>query len=88
MGVGGSLQLMPKQYEHPEELSLEQNYQVYFELLKDSGTHVGETYSVPTNYEDSEANPKVWKWVDTKQIAISNRDEDILLRVLVQTEKT
>lgn len=23
MGVGGSLQLMPKQYEHPEELSLE-----------------------------------------------------------------
>lgn len=72
---------------HPTDLSLNTNYQVYFQLKNLDGDVVGDSLSVPTNNEMSVNNPKLFKWVDNKTIAMGNEDEDVILVMTIQTEQ-
>lgn len=83
VGQDGTIYFVPKKMETDEDLDLKKKYVVNFTISNTSGEKIGETMT-STNLDTTD--PKKFEWQDTKTIAIKNKDEDVIVDVVVQTE--
>jgi len=86
VGEGGSLQLMAREYQHPEAMSLNEAYVVHYKLTNDTGNLVGESITDPANNDFSRDDPSKFIWKDQKQIAVNDIETDTVLYFTVMTK--
>jgi len=86
VGEGGSLQLMAREYQHPEAMSLNEEYVVHYKLTNDTGDLVGESITDPANNDFSRDDPSKFTWKDQRQIAVNDIETDTILYFTVMTK--
>ena len=83
VGEAGTVYFMPKKLTTASDLSLDKKYIVNFVVKNQSGEKIGETLT--KGCEDSD-DPKLLTWMDTRNIALNDLDQDTMLEMIVQSE--
>ena len=67
-------------------MSLNDGYQVYFQLKNSQGEVKGETLSMASNNDDV-TDARIFEWADVRTIGVGDVEEDVMLHMTVQTEQ-